>query len=315
MNNSKMSFRSDLAKECIESVYKENKYDADGIKVETDFYGGVKIERVKISDEKGAEKIGKSIGRYVSIEVGDLKNQSRYRQCEVSRVCADELSRLLPEGRSCLVAALGNRAIAADSQGPICAENLIVTRHLKSNAPSVFTSLSLFELSCIVPDVLGNTGIESADVIKHVADCVKPDFIIAIDSLAASKSSRIGRVLQITDTGIAPGSGIGNRRSILNEKSIGVPVIAMGIPTVADAVTVAADVLERSFSSKSEDSENQQCEGIIRSVLGNGSEGFFLTPKDTDKISTLCGQLLGLTVNMALNPLLSDGEIFELIGR
>jgi spore protease len=171
----------------------------------------------------------------------------------------------------------------------------------------------LFETSCIVPGVLASTGVEAAKIVKSVVDKVKPDFVIAVDSLASRRLSRVGSTVQITDTGISPGSGIGNRRAVLNCETLGVPVVAIGIPTVVDAVTVGADILEEYLAREESKIPHELCEKVLSSVLTSNSFGYFVTPKDCDKISKQAGRLIAMGINMALNPNLSTSEIEELV--
>lgn len=306
--------RSDLALECVELTYGGREPDDDGIEIQSVTSQGLRCDRMTVRTKLGADKIGKPVGRYVTVEVGKISTLTRDAFANACDVLSAELSRLLPKGNSCLVAALGNRIITADSQGPLCSDSFLVTRHIKEHSPKVFSDLMLFETSCIAPGVLASTGIEAAGIVKGVVDKVKPDFVIAVDSLASRRLSRVGTTVQITDTGISPGSGVGNCRKALNLEALGVPVIAIGIPTVVDAVTVGADILEECLMKEDSKLPHTLREEILRSVLACDSYGHFVTPKDCDKISKQAGRLIAMGINKALNPSLSMSEIEELVG-
>lgn len=307
--------RTDLANECLELHFGNTKPDIDGIISRSETRHGKRCDILEITNSTGAVKLAKPIGKYITLDVGKITLCTRESFEELVNLCAETLSDLLPEKGSCLIACLGNRKITADAQGPLCADYLIVSRHIKENTPKLFSSLELAETMCIVPDVLGNTGIEAAHTVKGIVESIKPDFVIAVDSLAARKSARVGTTVQMSNAGIAPGSGIGNHRAALNRKTLGVPVISIGVPTVVDAVTVCTDVLEQAFSEDivqniSEDTKNS----ILKSVLQNGSYGYFVTPKNADDIAKAAARLIGFSVNKALNPGLTISEMEELIG-
>ena len=306
--------RSDLALECVELTYGGREPDDDGIEIQSVTSQGLHCDRMTVRTKLGADKIGKPVGRYVTVEVGKISTLTQDAFANACDVLSAELSRLLPKGNSCLVAALGNRIITADSQGPLCSDSFLVTRHIKEHSPKVFSDLMLFETSCIAPGVLASTGIEAAGIIKGAVDKVRPDFVIAVDSLASRRLSRVGTTVQITDTGISPGSGVGNCRTALNRETLGVPVIAIGIPTVVDAVTVGADILEECLMKEDSKLPHTLREEILRSVLACDSYGHFVTPKDCDKISKQAGRLIAMGINKALNPSLSMSEIEELVG-
>ena len=246
-NTGNLNQRTDLATECVELFYKDSPPDADGIKTTHEEINGIVCDTMEIMEDRGAIKLGKPKGKYITLDVGKIWLYSRDEQETIIEVCADKLSGRLPKKGSCLLACLGNRQITADSQGPLCSEYFIVSRHIKDNNPILFSGLSLCETMCITPDVLGNTGIEAALTVKGIVEKAQPDFVIAVDSLASRKTSRLATTLQMSNAGIAPGSGVGNHRMALCKESLGVPVISIGVPTVVDAVTVGADILEEYF--------------------------------------------------------------------
>lgn len=306
--------RSDLATECMELSFGKTKPDYDGIKTRHEKKGTVSLDILDIMTDRGAAKLGKPKGKYITLDIGKIWLYGRQELEEVCDICAEMLSELIPKTGSCLLAGLGNAQITADSQGPLCADFFIVNRHIKQHNPQLFSKLNLFETMCITPDVLGNTGVEAALTVKGIVDNLKPSFVIAVDSLASRKTSRLATTLQMSNAGITPGSGVGNHRMALNSETLGIPVISMGIPTVVDAVTVGADILEEFFSKTESASipENLRA-SILKSVLESGSYGYFVTPKNSDVISRCAAKLIAMTINKALNPHLSYSEMEELV--
>lgn len=310
--NCSFSPRTDLATECRELLSKRGQGDIDGIESSEETISGIKVGRIKIKTDGGAAKLGKPRGTYITVDTGRLWTYSGEEFEALCDICAGELSSLLPKSGSCLLVCLGNRDITADSQGPLCAKGFVVSRHIKQHSPELFSQLSLRESACIVPDVLGNTGVEAAHTVRGVAEEIKPDFIVAVDSLASRRTERLGTTLQMSDTGISPGSGVGNHRAALNKETLGVPVIAIGVPTVVDAATVGADVLEEYFRSTGEALDDKTREQILNEVLKRGSFNYFVTPKNSDIISKCAADLISMSLNKALNPHISYTEFREL---
>lgn len=316
MDNTNTAFfqRSDIATECVELHMGRQPFDNDGIRTSNETIRGIQCDTLEIFSDYGSEKIGKPVGKYMTFEIGKITNFTRADFELTVEVCAAKLMTLLPQKGSCLLACLGNRHITADSQGPLCAEYFIVSRHIKEANSKLFADLNIADTMCIVPDVLGNTGVEAASVIKGVVDKSEADFVIAVDSLASRKTARIGCTLQMSNAGIAPGSGVGNHRMALSHETLGVPVISIGIPTVVDAVTVGADVLEEVFVKQgSNEISGDIQQKVLKSVLEDGAYGYFVAPKDSDEISLCAARLTGMIINKALNPRLDISELEELI--
>ena len=311
---SSFSPRTDLADECLEITFRGKKPDLDGIISEEGKIDDIGFHILEITSDEGAIKLGKPKGKYVTLDIGSLPLFTRERLEKTADTCAGILTELLPKNaKSCLLACLGNRKITADSQGPLCAEHFIVSRHIKDSNPRLFSQLELFETSCIVPNVLGSTGIEAAQIVKGTAECTMPSFVIAVDSLGARRTARVGTTIQMSNVGIAPGSGIGNHRAALSLDTVGVPVISIGIPTVVDAVTVGADILEECFAKAENDSIPQNLKGaVLKSVLEKSTYGYFVTPKNAAAVSACAARLIAMTVNKALNPNLTYAEMEEL---
>ncbi|MDF0728552.1 GPR endopeptidase [Cytobacillus sp. S13-E01] len=255
---SKYSVRTDLAVEAREMAVEERNRVAENKKetASTDIEGviikereedGIKISSVEITEE-GANSIGKKKGNYLTLEVLGIRQQDSELQKKVQQVFAKEFSQFMKnlnisKDASCLVVGLGNWNVTPDALGPIAVENLLVTRHLFSLQPENVQE-GFRSVSAISPGVMGITGIETSDIIQGVIEKSKPDFVIAIDALASRSIERVNSTIQISDTGIHPGSGVGNKRKELSQDSLGIPVIAIGIPTVVDAVSITSDTID-----------------------------------------------------------------------
>ncbi|RBW70489.1 GPR endopeptidase [Bacillus taeanensis] len=246
---SKYQVRTDLAVEAREMAAEKQKSreEIEGVIVKERTKDGIKLTAVEIS-EKGAEMIGKKPGRYLTLEVQGIRQQDTALQEKVESVFAEEFSSFLSQlniskDASCLIVGLGNWNVTPDALGPIVVENVIVTKHLFELAPENVEE-GFRSVSAIAPGVMGITGIETSDIIHGVVQKTNPDFIIAIDALASRSIERVNSTIQISDTGIHPGSGVGNKRKELSYNSLGIPVIAIGIPTVLDAVTIASDSID-----------------------------------------------------------------------
>ncbi|KAF6602123.1 GPR endopeptidase [Bacillus velezensis] len=209
--------------------------------------GGIKVRTVDITKE-GAELSGKKQGRYVTIEAQGVREHDSDMQEKVTEVFAEEFSAYLsalkiPKDASCLIVGLGNWNVTPDALGPLVTENLLVTRHLFRLQPENVQE-GYRPVSALAPGVMGLTGIETSDIIQGVIKESKPDFVIAVDALAARAVERVNTTIQFSDTGIHPGSGVGNKRKELSKETLGIPIIAIGVPTVVDAVTIASDTVD-----------------------------------------------------------------------
>lgn len=253
---SKYGVRTDLAIEEHEMLVQERETKAnvkesegaiEGVIIKEREDGGVKITSVEITEE-GAEKMGKKKGQYLTLETVGIRNQDTELQEEVERVFAKEFHHFL-EGigvtkeMSCLIVGLGNRNVTPDALGPLVTENLVITRHLFKIEPESVEE-GFRSVSALTPGVMGVTGIETSDIIDGVIKKVNPDFVVAIDALAARSLERVNATIQIADSGIHPGSGVGNKRKELSYETLGIPVIAIGIPTVVDAVSITSDTID-----------------------------------------------------------------------
>ncbi|MFS0635814.1 GPR endopeptidase [Mesobacillus foraminis] len=250
------SVRTDLAVEAREMAIAGNAKTVhdqsdvsqlEGVIIKEKEENDIKISLVEITAE-GEKAIGKKQGQYLTIEVLGIRQQDSDLQKKVEGVFASEFARFLKqkglnEDASCLIVGLGNWNVTPDALGPIVCENLLVTRHLFELQPQSVSD-GYRPVSALAPGVMGITGIETSDIIFGVVEKTKPDFVIAIDALASRSIERVNSTIQISDTGIHPGSGVGNKRKELSKETLGIPVIAIGVPTVVDAVSITSDTID-----------------------------------------------------------------------
>lgn len=308
------SARTDLAIEASAILSKKPGEEIDGVSVESFSEGCVNVTRVKIENDCGAKAIGKPIGSYVTIECGEIRNGGGDVLEETKNVFARELKTLsdISDDSVVLVVGLGNRFVTPDALGPSVADGLCVTRHLFSEMPENVSD-DLRSVCAVAPGVLGITGIETFEIIRGITEKVKPDLIIAIDALASRSMSRICTTIQLSDTGITPGSGIGNKRMGINEQTLGARVIAVGVPTVVDAATVANDAIELMMNSINENigHDTDIAKGIsflnddnryalIQQVLYPYVGNLIVTPKEIDSVIEEVGNVIAEGINRAI---------------
>lgn len=283
------NIRTDLAVEARELAGERaaEKGELPGVTSRESTEKGVAVTVIEILDERGEKAVGKPKGKYITLEFDPAHIADNF--ASIVEATAKELKSLFPDqkARSVLVIGLGNWHITPDAIGPRTVENIMVTRHLVEQVPEYFSDF--LPVSALSPGVLGITGMESLDIIQGVCSKVRPDLVIAVDALVSRKSSRLCRTIQLSDTGITPGSGIGNSRAAVNRESINVPVIAAGIPTVVDAATLAYDLIE-SAGGKAD-------MGLYEKMSGT----MIVTPKDADKKVADIAKLMGYSINMALH--------------
>ncbi len=280
--------RTDLASEAKEAADIEN---IRGISYREKQVFGVAVSDMKITTEEGSSIIGKPVGRYITVECKKSWLLSDREKENVISALTDYISELVPKGnKTVLVVGLGNRDITPDSLGPRTVDGLIVTRHVKEYDPKLFDSIGQEEIAAIAPGVVGQTGIETLELIRGAVERVKPDVVIAVDALAARSVDRLGSTLQLSDTGISPGSGIGNRRREINRTSIGVPVVAIGVPTVVDSSTLVYDALSKAGIADIDDP--------LKKVLENG-RSFFVSLKESDVAVAESASLISSALNRA----------------
>ena len=296
-----MNFRTDLALEQKEYLKKDV---LDGVLCETFSHADSKITRIKVINEQGERTLGKPQGNYVTVETKNFSSCHSITD-ESMETVRDELQRLLPESGTVLTAGLGNVKITPDALGPKCSENIFATRHLKKEFAEKLGLGGLRPVACINPGVLGQTGVETGEIIAGAVRTVSPSAVIVIDALAARRLSRLGCTVQIATSGIIPGSGVGNARAEISEKTLGVPVISIGIPTVVDAATLAHDIISES---------NGQDTPEFQDSVEPHSAQMMITPKEVDIMIERASKFLAMAINCALQPTLSASELLQLMG-
>ena len=284
--------RTDLALEAKE-IWQETAEKTSqlaGVKATEKRSEGYPVTRVDILDRRGEEALGKAAGSYRTIDLTDFWQRREDFFQRAVRAVGAELKSLIPDRGSVLVVALGNGAMTPDAIGPLAADHVLVTRHLLSAMPRHFSGFR--SVSVLRPGVLGTTGLESAETVRAIVEQTQPALVIAVDALASRRMSRVCAAVQLSDTGIAPGSGVGNHRAALDEKTLGVPVAAIGVPTVVDAATLAADLLEESGAAD-----------IDPDRLRQGHANFMVTPRDIDAQVRDLAKVVGYGINWALQEL------------
>lgn len=295
----KYRIRTDLALEEKERFDDDN-VEVKGVVVEEDYdeEREIRTTKVIIKTEKAAGIMGRPVGTYLTIEAAHMTVPDEEYHKELSKEIAGHLEGMMPEKEeyAALVVGLGNREVTPDALGPYVADHLSITRHVVMEYGKYAMGEEKIHLtSAIVPGVMAQTGMETAEIVKGIVMETKPDIVVAVDALAARNSKRLNRTIQIADTGIHPGSGVGNHRSSMTEENIGVPVIAIGVPTVVDAATIVNDTMENLIQAM-ETSEILKGVGVvlqgyeaaekyelIKELISPHLNGMFVTPKDIDE--------------------------------
>ena len=308
----KYNIRTDLALEEKER-FESDQVEVQGVVLEEEYdkEREIRVTTVRIETENGAKTMGKPVGTYLTIEAPNLSSPDEGIHREVSEELAkyliEVMEKIIPESehdKEVLVIGLGNRQATPDALGPYVADNLNVTRHIVKEYGKY---AALEEMNCvvsaIVPGVMAQTGMETLEIVRGVVSETKPDVVIAVDALAARSTTRLNRTIQITDTGISPGSGVGNHREGLNEENLSVRVIGIGVPTVVDAATIVHDSMAELLEALEEDEQKEFLEEMISPKLYT----MFVTPKDVDETV----RYLSFTISEGLNLAFSDSLIEE----
>ncbi|SMC18995.1 spore protease [Clostridium acidisoli DSM 12555] len=322
-----MSVRTDLAVEAKEIYEKENKKEISGVKVSNSSLGRVKITNVQIQTDEGEHLMQKPIGTYITIDMPQYTHYDAEIMDEVSEAVAGELSKLikLEESMTALVVGLGNWNVTPDALGPKVVNKIMITRHLKKLIPDSIDE-GIRPVCSLAPGVLGITGMETGEIIKGVVDKIKPNLIICIDALASRKIERVNSTIQIGTTGISPGAGVGNKRMEISEKTLGIPVIAIGVPTVVDAATIANDtidmVLDEMIKSAEKGKEfydmlksinKGEKQKMIEEILNPFVGDLMVTPKEVDAVIDSLSKIIANGINIALQPALTKEDINKYI--
>ena len=294
--------RTDLA---MESFSASGKTDLPGVEVRQWEQSEVTLTEVVITDANTASQLGKPCGTYLTLESALLRDRDPDVRIAAANLLGEELARLIPpdDGAPVLIVGLGNRFVTPDSLGPNTIDRTLVTRHAVENG---FSRAKMRSVAAIAPGVLGITGVETVEMVESLVKKLSPRLVICIDALAARASSRIGAAIQLTDAGIQPGGGVGNHRKPLNRETLGVDVVAVGMPTVIYAATLARDAFALLSEENSNDSE---LDAIERELLGDPAGEMIVTPREIDSIIQDASGILASGINRALHPNLSDAEI------
>ncbi|MDQ2085942.1 GPR endopeptidase [Herbivorax sp. ANBcel31] len=310
--------RTDLVLEAHELIKEKElneKKDPPGVDVDNSGTEDIKITRVKVTSPVGEEAIGKPMGNYVTLEVPKLKENDQTLYEDTCKALAKEFDRILNlnSNSTILVVGLGNWNVTPDALGPKTLSELMVTRHLLEYIPKEVDE-GVRPVCAVAPGVLGITGIETGEIIRGIVDRVKPDVVIAIDALASRRMERVNTTIQIADTGISPGSGVGNKRMALSKETLGAPVIAIGVPTVVDAATMANDTIDKVIDSLINESKEEKdfynmlknidrgdkyqlIQEVLQPYVGN----LIVTPKEIDDVIDRVAKVIANGLNIALH--------------
>lgn len=319
MNKKYLSFRTDMADERVDTYKRvHNLTEVEGVKVTSDNKKGVITTVVEVLNENGEKAVSKKIGKYITMEISDMNYLEEQEKEEVKHQVSSVIKDLLGEEKkkSVLVVGLGNIAVTPDALGPKVVKSVDVTRHLLKFAKELVEP-DTREVSAISPGVLGTTGIETSEIISSVVENTKPDMIIAIDSLASGSIHRIGNTIQFSNTGITPGEGVRNKREGLNEETLGIPVVAIGVPTVVDMATITNEAIDKmidnakneldGFSNTSgnkealkafETLEQDTRYDMIANVLN--TQNYIVTPKEIDDVVECVADIISSGINLAV---------------
>ena len=287
-----MAARTDLA---IEKHASKKDGALPGVRVETQELKGARLTGIVIETPEGAAALEKPMGTYYTVETDGFPDASMLPGGPLEALVR-ALGALLPARGGVLVAGLGNPQITPDALGPKCAAQIFATRHLDEETRRSLSLPALREVSVLAPGVTGQTGIEAAEAVAAVAKRVRPAAVIAVDALAAAGVERLARTIQLSNAGIEPGAGVGNARRALNRETLGVPVIAVGVPTVVDAVSLAADVFGEADAARAD--------ARFASMI--------VTPRETDVVTDAAARLLALGINCALQPAMHAEQFLSL---
>lgn len=312
------SIRTDLAIEARELARGETSKadELEGVEVETEEGAEYALTHVRIVSENGSRLMGKPMGNYITLESEKLKENDVECHEKLMAILAEQIRSLAKLGeKDCiLVAGLGNWNITPDALGPKVVSKILVTRHLQGSLPAEIDA-TVRPVAAVSPGVMGITGIETGEIIKGIVDKLHPSLLIAIDALAARHSKRINAAIQMSDTGVAPGAGVGNQRMMLDEESLGIPVIAIGVPTVVDAATLVNDTMDRilgemiqqtkegtEFYQMLHSLEQEEKYQLIAEILDPYTGNMFVTPKEVDAVVDRLANIIANSINIALHP-------------
>lgn len=296
-----MNLRTDLAVERHEIAGSE---DIDGIEINKYDDGGVTVTEIKVTNENGSRVLDKPLGSYVTVEVTPFSKASDLFSHQLT-VLSEQIKKLIPDSGLVLIAGLGNKTITPDALGPRAAELIFATRHIGAELRKSIGMENIRNAAVIIPGVLGKTGVETGEIIESVARKVKPCAVIVIDALASRRLERLGTTVQMATSGVVPGSGVGNARSRIDEQTLGIPVLSVGVPTVVDAATLASDLIEQAGYA----ADGAEFEKLLKPI----GERIMVTPKEIDLMIERAAQLVAMSINCALQPELDPKDILAIV--
>lgn len=320
MSDKYINFKTDMADERVDTYKRVNNLtEIDGVKVESKNDEIVTTTTVDVLNENGATALSKEIGKYITMEIKDIKYLEENDKNKIINTLSNEIKNLIGEDKtkSILVVGLGNIYVTPDSLGPKVVQSVDITRHLINFAKDLVEP-DTRSVSALSPGVLGTTGIETSEIITSVCNEVKPDIVIAIDSLASSSINRLGTTIQLSNTGITPGAGVRNKREGINQNTLNVPVIAIGVPTVVDMATITSEAIDKMVEVTKQKIENgdnsvskEQIERVINifnddnkyNMIANvlDTDNFIVTPKEIDDVIQIVSDLISSGINMSIN--------------
>lgn len=317
------NIRTDLAAES-HALLLEAAEEFSGITLNEHIENDIKFTHVKIESNEIAEKLKKPVGNYITLEFSDPRYMETNMYENICRKLSAELKKMIPthqKNAPILIIGLGNRSIASDALGSEVIDRLMITRHLFSYAPDALTD-NLYSVCAIAPGVLGITGIETEEIIAGICEKVKPCAVICVDALVARSIDRVTRTIQICDTGINPGAGVGNNRKEISKNTLGIPVVAIGVPTIVDAATITDDTLNMvidiliknnddnsPFFKMLKNMEHDDRYQMIRSSVSQEMPHFLTTPKEIDILVRKNAELVANSINFALHDNLTFEDI------
>lgn len=300
------NIRTDLAIEAHEMCSKKKAEETEvrGVIVTEEKKDGAFLTVIDVKSRQGEKELGKPMGKYITIEAPEIKFSDEALE-NTAKIIAEQIREIchITENTKTLVVGLGNDMITPDALGPKVISQLMVTNHIKTYMSELLDE-SYSSVCAIVPGVLGTTGIETTDIIKGVADKIKPEIVICVDALATRSVNRISTTVQISDTGISPGSGVENKREEISEKSIGAKVISIGVPTVVDAATIASDSIDAVIETSEELKflcDGNERRNIIKKTLLGSEKNMMVTPKDIDLVIRRAAKVVADGINLALH--------------
>jgi spore protease len=316
----KMNIYLDLAVEAHDLLRGESGQEIAGVIMKKEEFQEATVTAIEITNAKGEKELGRPRGNYITIDAPDIKENNYQQHNKIVAILARHLAGLfnVKEDTSFLIVGLGNWQATPDALGPKVVEKIMVTRHLFHYTPEEMEG-KMRQVSAISPGVLGLTGIETAEVIRGLVEHVRPDYVIAIDALAAGALDRIGTTIQLADTGINPGSGIGNQRKGLNEETLGCKVIAIGVPTVVNAAIIAHKTIEELFEQMEAEpslaeiyqQENEQVlMNVMQKALSPYEDSLMVTPKEVDELIERSAKIIAAAINQSIHPGI-DSHNFE----